>query len=98
MDFFNKNILITGASSGIGYHLAGGLAKEGANLALLARRKNILDNLAGELKTSSNKIITAACDVTSIDSIKSAFNFVKAEFKSIDLVILNSGASYRMSV
>src|SRR3990172_7051766 len=50
MNLSNKNILITGASSGIGYQLSKDLANEGANLALLARRKNILDDLAEELK------------------------------------------------
>jgi len=98
MNLSNKNILITGASSGIGYQLSKDLAKEGANLALLARRKNILDDLAEELKSFSTKIITAQCDVTSKESVKNAFDFVKKEFSSIDIAILNSGASFRMSI
>lgn len=98
MELRNKNILITGASSGIGYQLAKDLAKEGANVALLARRKNILDELAEELKSFPPKIITAYCDVTSKESIKAAFDFVKKEFGNIDIVILNSGTSYRMKI
>ncbi len=107
MNLSNKNILITGASSGIGYQLTKDLAKEGANLALLARRKNIIDDLAKELKSfpsrndpdsSRGKIVTAYCDVTSKESVKTAFGFVKKEFGSIDVAILNSGVSYRMSV
>ncbi len=98
MDFSKKNILITGASSGIGYQLTKDLAKEGANLALLARRKDILDNLAEELKSFNTKIITAQCDVTSKENVKTAFDFVKKEFRNIDVVILNSGTSYRMSI
>ncbi len=107
MNLSNKNILITGASSGIGYQLTKDLAKEGANLALLARRKNIIDDLAEELKSfpsrndpdsSRGKIITAYCDVTSKESVKTAFDFVKKEFGTIDIAILNSGTSYRMNV
>ena len=98
MDLSNKNILITGASSGIGYQLTKDLAKEGANLALLARRKDILDNLAEELKSFNTKIITAQCDVTSKENVKTAFDFVKKEFRNIDIAILNSGTSYRMSI
>jgi short-subunit dehydrogenase len=94
----NKNILITGASSGIGYQLTKDLAKEGANLVLLARRKNILDNLAEELKPFNRKIITAYCDVTSKESVKEAFGFVKEEFGDIDIAILNSGVSHRLSI
>jgi short-subunit dehydrogenase len=94
----NKNILITGASSGIGYQLTKDLAKEGANLVLLARRKNILDNLAEELKQFNRKIITAYCDVTSKESVKEAFGFVKEEFGDIDIAILNSGVSHRLSI
>ena len=98
MDLSNKNILITGASSGIGYQLAKDLVKQGANLALLARRKNIIDNLAEESKSFPSKIITAFCNVTSKESVKEAFDFVKKEFENIDIAILNSGASYRMKV
>jgi short-subunit dehydrogenase len=98
LNLVNKNILITGASSGIGYQLTKDLAKEGANLALLARRKDILDNLAEELKSFNTKIITAQCDVTSKENVKTAFDFVKNEFGKINIAILNSGASYRMSV
>jgi|SRR5690554_638555 len=98
MEFSGKNILITGSSSGIGYQLCKDFAKEGANLALLARRKNILDDLANELKSSSSKIITTACDVTSPESVKTSYEYVKKEFGHFDLVILNSGVSHRMTV
>jgi short-subunit dehydrogenase len=94
----NKNILITGASSGIGYQLAKDLAKEGANLAILARRKKILDDLAEELKSLNTKIITAYCDVTSKPSVKDAFDFVKNKLGQIDIAILNAGTSHRLSI
>lgn len=98
MLFSNKNILITGASSGIGYQLTKDLAMEGANLALLARRKNILDNLAEELRSYKTKITTAYCDVTSKESVKNAFGFVRDKFEDIDVAILNAGVSHRLSI
>ncbi|MEK0322439.1 MAG: SDR family NAD(P)-dependent oxidoreductase, partial [Nitrosopumilus sp.] len=50
MDFKNKVILITGASSGIGKATAIEFAKLGANIVLVARRKDKLEQVANELK------------------------------------------------
>jgi short-subunit dehydrogenase len=98
MNFQNKNILITGASSGIGLQLAKDLIKEGANLALLARRKDILDKIADESKSYFSKVITVHCDVTSKESVSNAFTFVKNNLGDIDAAILNAGVSQRMKV
>ena len=56
MNLQDTVILLTGASSGIGYSLAKLLPKENCSLALIARRKNLLDELTNELKSSKNKI------------------------------------------
>ncbi len=53
MDFNDKVILITGASTGIGKEMAKLLAEENCSLALLARRGELLDKLAGQLKTKN---------------------------------------------
>ena len=57
MDLNNKVVLLTGASSGIGYSLAKSLPKENCSLALISRRKNILDELVAELKNGGVKNI-----------------------------------------
>ena len=54
MDFKNKVILITGASSGIGKETAIEFAKLGANIVLVARRKDKLEQVANELKDFPN--------------------------------------------
>jgi short-subunit dehydrogenase len=97
MELTNKNILITGASSGIGYALTKLLAKEKCNLALLARRKHILDSLGAELKVFDKKIIPVECDVSKKESVVKAYSLIKENFGEIDIAILNSGLSYRMS-
>ena len=58
MDLKNKVVLLTGASSGIGYSIAKSLPKENCSLALISRRKNILDELVAELKSGG---VNAAC-------------------------------------
>ena len=55
MDWNNKSVLITGASSGIGRGLALDLAKRGARVGVLARRKELLDEIVGEIERDGGK-------------------------------------------
>ncbi len=98
MNFSNKNILVTGASSGIGYSLVKKLAAEKCNLALAARREEILDELAGQLKNTGSKIIAFPCDVTIKEEVKRTIDEIVNQFGSIDLAILNSGVSTRSPI
>ena len=76
MDFKNSVVLITGASSGIGYQLAKDLAGEGAQLALLSRRTDSLESLAAELKIKT-KVIYYKCDVTVKNEVVEAISNIK---------------------
>ena len=98
MNLKNKLVVLTGASSGIGYSLAKLLANEGCNLALLARRKNILDVLVNSLEFPHQKIITYKCDVADYEEVKSVFSDIKKQLGKIDIVILNSGVSGRTEI
>jgi len=89
-NFHNKNILITGASSGIGYALALGLANQGANLILAARRDDRLQELAKKIKNQGGQAITVVADVTKEDEFKVALNLTKKEFGPIDIAIANA--------
>jgi short-subunit dehydrogenase len=97
MEFKNSNILITGASSGIGYQLAKDLATEGANLAILSRRKELIDELAKELEKTT-KVKTYNCDVTKKEEVKDVLAKIKIDFNKIDVAILNSGVGRTASV
>ncbi|MCS7053512.1 MAG: SDR family NAD(P)-dependent oxidoreductase [Ignavibacterium sp.] len=92
----NKVILLTGASTGIGRELVKKLANENANLAILSRRKELLDDLINQINPSS-KIISYKCDVRDFNEVQSVYNQVKSDLGEIDIAILNSGVSYRMS-
>ncbi|HZW38450.1 MAG TPA: SDR family NAD(P)-dependent oxidoreductase [Ignavibacteriaceae bacterium] len=98
MEFKNKNILLTGASSGIGYELAKSLAAEKCNLALIARRVELLDKLKDELKDSGSNIITIKCDVSKKEEVREAYKIFKQNFGIPDIAILNSGISIRSSI
>jgi len=92
MDFNNKVILITGASSGIGRELAVQLSQMNTKLALVARRKNLLDDLVNE------NIIAVKCDVSKKEEVESAYKQIIEKFGKIEVAILNAGYSVRMKV
>ena len=98
MNFTNKVVLITGASSGIGYSLAKSLPKENCSLALISRSKNILDELAAELKNRANKVISYSCDVGNVSQVRETFSRIKNDFGKVDIAVLNSGISHRMDI
>lgn len=98
MDFKNKTILITGASSGIGKQTAIEFAKLGANIILVARRKEKLDELANELKKFSVVILVCQCDVSNKEQVKEMSKTVLEKFNSIDVLVNNAGFAIYGSV
>ncbi len=92
MKLKNKNVLITGASSGIGKACAEAFAIEGANLILLARRKEKLTQLKDELSNKySIKIHTIEADVRNYNILKKSFDELPDDFRNIDILINNAG-------
>ncbi len=95
MEITGKTILLTGASSGIGYELTKVIAREKCNLAILSRRLEILDSMASGLKNTGSNILTVKCDVSNKEDVKQAVAKVKDRFGLINIAILNSGVSGR---
>jgi short-subunit dehydrogenase len=93
LELKNKNILITGASSGIGLELARKFALVNCNLVLLARRKEVIDQQVKNFINSQAKILSVKCDVSKKDEVKSAIKEFKNTFGKVDVAILNSGIS-----
>jgi short-subunit dehydrogenase len=90
------NILITGASTGIGYQLALDYGRQGHSLWLLARSKDKLEALGAEIEAAGGKATVMAGDVSNIDEM--LVNLTQADVASggMDLVIANAGISARM--
>ncbi len=95
MQFKGTNILIIGASSGIGEALAKKLAKTACNITLLARRTDKLEQIALSLQDAPAKISIAHCDVADSQQVSDAVNAFCASNGRIDLAVINAGVSQR---
>ena len=98
LEYNNKTVWITGASSGIGRALAKKFSTENANLILSSRNISELKNLKSELQNDNNKVVIEALDLTKQDSFKEIVDRVIAKFGTIDLLINNGGISQRSLV
>ncbi len=87
----NKNIVVTGASSGFGHHFAGVLAQAGASVVLGARRLDKIRERVEEVNTAGGKAVGVALDVLDADSISSFLDAAEEAFGPIDVVINNAG-------
>ncbi|KTD51527.1 short chain dehydrogenase/reductase family oxidoreductase [Legionella quinlivanii] len=88
----NKTALITGASSGIGKACAHSLARQGARLILVSRRKERLAELAESLKNEFNtESLIIAVDITRKLDVESQLSNLPSEWNNIDILINNAG-------
>ncbi len=90
-DLSGRIAVITGASSGIGEATARALAGRGAKLALLARRSDRIEGLAGELSGNGTTAIAIEADVTDSSTIERAAERVRDELGRVDCLINNAG-------
>ena len=87
-----SRIILTGASSGIGRALALAFAAEGADLVLLARRENLLQELVGEIETKfGSKVFYVAGDITDPDVRGRLVELAKEKLGSVDYLVNNAG-------
>ena len=94
----NKNIVITGGSSGIGESAAYLLAKAGAHVILIARTLNDLEKVQSKINTFSGKVSIYSCDLTDIEAINKTTKQILKDHGFVDILINNAGRSIRRSV
>lgn len=88
----NKIVLITGASSGIGYSCAELMAAQGAKLILSARRTERLEQLAQKLTTQfGQEHLIITCDVSKKEQVKAQLAALPAAWQKIDILVNNAG-------
>jgi NAD(P)-dependent dehydrogenase (short-subunit alcohol dehydrogenase family) len=89
-----KRILLTGASSGIGAAAAMKFARRGATVVVVARRKDLLDDLADRILAEGGDAIAIDCDLTDLDAVDALAARVE-EIGGVDILINNAGRSIR---
>jgi short-subunit dehydrogenase len=94
----NKTIVITGASSGIGASSAIEFAKKGANIILVSRRKEKLDELEKNLAQFNVKTMVCICDVSDKSQVSQMAKSVFEKFQNIDILVNNAGFAVYGSV
>jgi 3-oxoacyl-[acyl-carrier protein] reductase len=89
----DKNALVTGAGKGLGRAIAIALAKEGVNVALLARTSSDLQEVADEVEDLGVKAVMVTADVSNIQSVNKAIEDVIGCLGSIDILVNNAGTA-----
>ena len=95
-----KNILITGASNGIGKSLAINLSKFGANVIMLSKNEKALDSVYDEIKEKYNtEPMIIKCDLTDLNEIKSQeiTDIIGENYSRLDAIIHNAAILEKMS-
>src|SRR5262245_66578561 len=89
--FANRRVVVTGSSSGIGYDVALAFGERGAKVALLARRKELLSDLADKIAKGGGVGVPIACDVTDRKQVRRAIEESNRALGGIDILVNSAG-------
>jgi 3-oxoacyl-[acyl-carrier protein] reductase len=89
-----RTVVITGGSKGLGLATATRFAASGADVAILARRPEVLEEARQRIsETAKGKVAAVACDVSRADDIRRGYDGVMERFGKVDIVVNNAGTS-----
>jgi 3-oxoacyl-[acyl-carrier protein] reductase len=96
IDLKGRTALVTGGSRGIGRAIAERLGRSGADVAIVARRADMIDQTVSELQgVVAGRIAGYPCDVSDEAALENAFARISADFEGIDVLVNNAGSSLR---
>jgi sorbose reductase len=90
-ELHGKKALVTGASSGIGKQVALAYAQAGAAVAIAARHREPLQELAAEIVAGGGTAVPITCDVTQPEQVSTMMNRINDELGGIDIAVCNAG-------
>jgi NAD(P)-dependent dehydrogenase (short-subunit alcohol dehydrogenase family) len=88
-----RNAIVTGASRGIGRAIALAFAGAGANVAVVSRSPDVLEEAASEIEARGRKAVALAADVGDADAVRAAVERAGEAFGALDVVVNNAGAA-----
>lgn len=90
-DLSGRTALVTGASGGLGTHIAKRLAREGMNVAVSGRREDALAQVVGELEAMGAKASAVPADLCDLGTVDSLVDDAEAALGPIDVLVNNAG-------
>lgn len=90
-DLHGRVAVVTGGSAGLGKGMAIALARQGADLAILARRADKLTQAAQEIRTLGVRCLPVQCNISDEASVEHAVKAVLDEYKKVDILVNNAG-------
>ena len=91
-DLKGQVAIVTGCSTGLGVQMAKALANQGANIVVVARRQNMIDEVAKEIAAKYGvETLAIRCDITDTDAVNAMVDQAVAKFGRVDILINNAG-------
>ncbi|MCA1321823.1 SDR family oxidoreductase [Bacillus tianshenii] len=94
-DLHGKTAIVTGGGKGLGAQIAHGLAEAGANVVVCSRDLSACEEVSKELEEKGIRSLALSCDVTKPEDINQVVDTTMRQFGSIDILVNNSGTSWR---
>ena len=91
-DLSGRVAVVTGCSTGLGVQMAKALANQGCSIVAVARRQNLIDEVATQIKEEYGvETLAVRCDITDTDMVNAMVDTVMEKFGRIDVLINNAG-------
>lgn len=91
-----RTAVVTGGSKGIGRAIARGFARQGVNLVLIARGKELLEKTAEDIAREGRvQVLPIAADITKADTVQASAKAAKETFGTVHIVVNNAGSPMR---
>ncbi|MDI9490672.1 MAG: SDR family oxidoreductase [Clostridiaceae bacterium] len=97
-DYTGRVVVITGASSGLGKQMADAYSDQGADMVIMARRLEKLEELAKNIEKKGVKCLPIRCDVTDVESVNAAAVEAFEEMGKIDVLVNCAGSAANAGV